>query len=98
MGVGVFIVRTVKVKIVQSRTGTEHVLATFGPAEVVGEMALLDEFPRSASARATELTTCLGLQLRHFRGIIESHPQIALALLSILSRRIRRAEGEAAKQ
>ena len=97
VGVGVFIVRTGKVQVVQSRSGAEHVLATLGPGEVVGEMALLDEFPRSASVRATEPTTCLGLQRWHFRGILESYPKIALALLPILSRRIRRAEGEAAK-
>ncbi len=97
VGVGVFIVRTGKVQVIQSRSGTEHVLTTLGPGEVFGEMALLDEFPRSASARATEPTTCFGLQRWHFRGILESHPKIALALLPILSRRMRRAEGEAAK-
>ena len=56
-------------------------------------MALLDEFPRSATARAVEPTTALGIQRWHFRGILESHPQIALALLPMLTRRIRNAEG-----
>ena len=37
-------------------------------------------------------TTALGIQRWHFRGILESHPQIALALLPILTRRIRNAE------
>ena len=69
-------------------------LATLGPGEVFGEMALLDEFPRSASARAVEPTTALGIQRWHFRGILESHPQIALALLPILTRRIRNAEAK----
>ncbi len=94
-GVGAFIIRSGKVQIVQERGGREQVLSTGGPGEVLGEMALLDEFPRSASARAIEPTTCLGIQRWHFLGILESHPQIALALLPILSRRIRRAEGEA---
>jgi CRP-like cAMP-binding protein len=58
-----------------------------------GEMALLDEFPRSASVRALEPTTLLGLQRWHFRGILESHPQIALAILPVLTRRLRNAEG-----
>ena len=35
----------------------------------------------------------LGIQRWHFRGILESHPQIALALLPMLTRRIRNAEG-----
>ena len=92
-GVGAFIVRTGKVEIVQEHGGRETRIATLGPGDVLGEMALLDEFPRSATARALEPTTCLGIQRWHFRGILESHPQIALALLPILSRRIRAAEG-----
>ena len=77
--------------------GKEVKLATLGPGDVFGEMALLDEFPRSASARAVEPTTALGIQRWHFRGILESHPQIALALLPILTRRIRNAEAQHAE-
>lgn len=92
-GVGAFIIRSGKVEIVQEKDGKEAKLATFGPGEIFGEMALLDEFPRSASARAVEPTTVLGIQRWHFKGILESHPQLALALLPILTRRIRFAEG-----
>ena len=92
-GVGAFIIRSGKVDIVQERDGKEIKLATLGPGDVVGEMALLDEFPRSASVRAAEPTTALGIQRWHFKGILESHPQLALALLPILTRRIRAAEG-----
>ena len=93
-GVGAFIIRSGKVDIVQDRDGKQTKLATLGPGEVIGEMALLDEFPRSASARAVEPTTALGIQRWHFRGILESHPQLALALLPILVRRIRNAEAQ----
>ena len=92
-GVGAFIIRSGKVEIIQERDGKEQKLATLGPGDVVGEMALLDEFPRSASVRAIEPTTALGIQRWHFKGILESHPQLALALLPILTRRIRSAEG-----
>ncbi len=92
-GVGAFIIRSGKVEIVQEKGGKETRLALLGPGDVVGEMALLDEFPRSATARAVEPTTALGIQRWHFLGILESHPQLALALLPILSRRIRSAEG-----
>ncbi len=91
-GVGAFIIRSGKVDVVQDREGKETKLATMGPGEVFGEMALLDEFPRSATVRAAEPTTALGIQRWHFRGILESHPQIALALLPMLTRRIRHAE------
>jgi CRP-like cAMP-binding protein len=92
-GVGAFIIRSGKVDIVQDRGGKETKLGTLGPGDVFGEMALLDEFPRSATVRAVEPTTALGIQRWHFRGILESHPQIALALLPMLTRRIRNAEG-----
>lgn len=92
-GVGAFIIRSGKVEIVQEKDGKETRLAVLGPGDVFGEMALLDEFPRSASARAVEPTTALGIQRWHFKGILESHPQLALALLPILTRRIRNAEG-----
>lgn len=92
-GAGAFIIRTGRVEIVQERDGKETSVATLGPGDVVGEMALLDEFPRSASVRAVEPVTALGIQRWHFKGILESHPQLALALLPILTRRIRNAEG-----
>ncbi len=93
VGVGAFIIRSGKVDVIQEKGGKETRIATLGPGEVFGEMALLDEFPRSATVRASEPTTCLGLQRWHFRGILESHPQIALAMLPVLTRRIRSAEG-----
>lgn len=92
-GVGAFIIRSGRVEVVQEKDGQETKLATLGPGDVVGEMALLDEFPRSASVRAVEPVTALGIQRWHFKGILESHPQLALALLPILTRRIRNAEG-----
>ena len=97
-GVGAFIIRSGKVEVLQERDGKEVALATLGPGDVVGEMALLDEFPRSASVRAKEPTTALGIQRWHFRGILQSHPQLAVALLPILSRRIRNAEGQLPQQ
>ncbi len=92
-GAGAFIIRSGKVEVVQEKDGQQSRLATLGPGDVFGEMALLDEFPRSASVRALEPTTALGIQRWHFKGILESHPALALALLPMLVRRIRAAEG-----
>ena len=92
-GAGAFIIRSGKVEVIQEKDGQQTKLATLGPGDVFGEMALLDEFPRSASVRAVEPTTALGIQRWHFKGILESHPSLALALLPMLVRRIRAAEG-----
>ena len=94
-GVGMFIVRSGKVEIVQEHDGKTEKVRDLGPGDVFGDMALLDEFPRSATVRAVEPTTCLGLTRWHFRGILESHPQIALKLLPILTKRLRAAEAHA---
>ena len=91
-GVGAFIIRSGRVEVVQDRGGTSERIAELKAGDVFGEMALLDEFPRSATVRAIEPTTCLGIQRWHFRGILESHPRIALALLPVLTRRLRSAE------
>jgi len=91
-GVGAFIIRSGRVEVVQERGGTSERIGELKAGDVFGEMALLDEFPRSATVRAIEPTTCLGIQRWHFRGILESHPQLALALLPVLTRRLRTAE------
>jgi len=91
-GVGAFIIRSGRVEVVQERDGSTERIGELRSGDVFGEMALLDEFPRSASVRAIEPTTCLGIQRWHFRGILDSHPQIALALLPVLTRRLRTAE------
>jgi len=96
-GVGAFIIRSGRVEVLQKRGGSDVKLAEMGPGDFIGEMALLDEFPRSATVRAIEPTTVLGLTRWHFRGILESHPQIALGILPVLTKRIRAAEKQAAE-
>lgn len=94
-GVGAFIIRSGKVEIVQEHGGKAEKIRELGPGDVFGEMALLDEFPRSATVRAVQPLTCLGITRWHFRGILESHPQIALKLLPVLTKRLRAAEAHA---
>ena len=91
-GVGAFIIKSGRVETFQDRGGHNHKLAEMKTGDVFGEMAMLDEFPRTATVRALEPTVCLGIQRWHFRGILESHPQIALALLPVLTKRLRNAE------
>jgi CRP-like cAMP-binding protein len=94
-GVGAFIIRSGKVEIVRDHQGRTEKMRDLGPGQFFGEMALLDEFPRSATVRAIEPTTCLQITRWHFRGILESHPEIALTLLPMLTKRLRAAEAHA---
>lgn len=64
-------------------------IATLGPGDIVGELALLDHGPRTASATCEGDCTLFVLDQRHFRGVIEDHPAIAMKLLTALAERIR---------
>jgi CRP/FNR family transcriptional regulator len=69
-------------------------LNTLGAGEPFGEMALLDGHPRAASVVAVEDTECLAMTRWDFNAELQTNPSIALAMLPILSKRIRKLEGE----
>lgn len=96
-GVGLYILTGGKVRIIQATNPdrAEEEIATIGTGDVLGEMALLDDLPRSATATAVEDVTALLLPVWEFRSTLQSHPTIALKLLSVLSRRLRKAENRA---
>ena len=54
-----------------------------------GEMGLLDGQPRAATVRALEDCVCLALSRWDFVGELRSNPHMAVAMLPVLSRRIR---------
>src|SRR2546428_4622250 len=61
-------------------------------SDLFGEMALIDDEPRSAHVIAMEDSTLLVLRREDFQGILKQTPGIALALLRELSRRLRRVD------
>ena len=65
-------------------------LATAGSGNYFGEMSLLlDDTPRTATCTATEATECLVITKWDLRGIVESHPDISMKIMSELARRLR---------
>ncbi len=88
-----FIVQTGRVKVVKvSDDGREVILAVLGPGEYFGELALIDNRPRSAHVIAMEDTILLVLRREDFRKRVEASPQVAWALLTELSRRLRETD------
>jgi CRP/FNR family transcriptional regulator len=67
-------------------------LARLGPGEFLGEMALLDDGPRSASARAICDVETLVLDKADFHRLVLERPTVAFKLLEVMSRRIRKAD------
>ena len=95
-GVGLFVILSGSVRVTQRRDdGSERELATLGRGDVLGEMALLDDLPRSATATALEPTRALVLPVWDFRAALREAPEIGIKLLAVLSRRLRRAEQSA---
>lgn len=70
----------------------ELVVGKLSEGDFFGEMALLDDFPRSASVRATSDCECFVLVRWDFLALVRTSPEVALAILPVLSRRLRECE------
>jgi CRP/FNR family cyclic AMP-dependent transcriptional regulator len=70
-------------------------VATLGPGEYFGELALLHRGPRSATVVAETDMTLLVLGQREFAGLIDSVPGMASKLLKGIAQRLREADANA---
>lgn len=99
-----------RVLVEQGRTGQEFFLilegeavvrrnnrkvATLGPGQYFGELAILDRGPRSASVVANTDMRLLVLGQRDFVGVLDSIPGMASKLLSTMAQRLREADSRA---
>jgi len=92
-GDALYVVAQGQVKVVLiGEDGREVILSVLGEGEFFGEMALIDDEPRSAHVIAMEDSTLLVIRREDFQGQLQQTPGIALALLRELSRRLRRAD------
>ncbi len=66
-----------------------RILSKLGRGSFFGEMALLDDQPRSADVTANEPTKCLVLLRWNFWAIVSKNPKIARGLLQEMARRLR---------
>lgn len=90
-----YVVMSGRVKIFGSSTqGRSKTFAFLEPGDFFGEMSLIDEEARSASASALEDTVLIMLKSEDYRKLILSRPTIGLAVLKTLSARLRRANRE----
>ena len=64
-------------------------IALLGVRDVVGEMAVLDGEPRSASVTVVKDAALLKIGRDDFRDILNERPEIAMGVIKVLSRRLR---------
>jgi CRP/FNR family cyclic AMP-dependent transcriptional regulator len=82
-----------RVKVVLiGEAGREVILSVLGAGAVFGEMALLDDEPRSAHVIAMSPVQALTLHRAAFHERLRGSPDLCMALLAALSRRLRRAD------
>ena len=86
-----------KVEVFHRVDSREYSIALLGEKECFGEMAILDDEPRSASVRAVEPTVILKIDRESFRELISERPQISFAIFKILSGRLRQKNLEVEK-
>jgi CRP/FNR family cyclic AMP-dependent transcriptional regulator len=90
-GVGFFVIEEGHASV--SRGGEE--IATFGPGDYFGEIALIDEGPRSATVTAETELRCYGLTSWEFRPLVETNASIAWKLLQTMAKRLRATQDRA---
>lgn len=85
-----YVILSGQVDIVRKTRDGESVLRTLGKGEIFGEMALVDNLPRSASAVSREDDTLLvAINHAYFVYLVGQQPAFALILLKAMSLRLR---------
>lgn len=90
-GAGMFIVVSGHAEaLLESSDGDKTVVNTFGPSDFFGEIALLDDGPRTASVIATEETECLVLSRPDFIAVMHNDAEMGVVIAQELASRIRK--------
>lgn len=92
-GSALFVIVSGKVKVSrESDDGKEVILTILNESDFFGEMAILDGLNRSASVTAIEETELFLIQRGEFLDLLHDHPEISIALLQELTRRLRTSD------
>ena len=91
-----YVIRSGRVKVTKaSDDGREKIMDFLESGAFFGEMALLDNAPRSASVRTLEPSVLAALSRRDFISLLRSSPDLALSLIQELTRRLRDTDEQA---
>ncbi len=91
-----YVIREGRVKVAKlSGDGREKILEFLEAGAFFGEMSLLDSAPRSASVKALTDTRILALARNDFLNVLRKNPDVALAVVRELTRRLRQVDEQA---
>ncbi|MBN2737843.1 MAG: Crp/Fnr family transcriptional regulator [Spirochaetales bacterium] len=83
-----YLIHSGQVQIMKIMGDIEKTIDVLEPGEIFGEMAILEEAPRSASAIAMGKVVALAFNRANFTILMQGNPQIALKLLKLFTKRI----------
>jgi CRP-like cAMP-binding protein len=94
-----YLIRSGEVRVTREHSdGRAIALATLGPGEIFGELAMLDGEVRSASVEAVSDVELLALSAADMRGLLARNPEITAKLVVALTRRVRETNERVARQ
>jgi len=92
-GSALFVIITGKVKVSRvSDDGREVILSILSDSDFFGEMAILDGLSRSANVTAIEDVEIFMIQRSDFLDLLYNHPEVSIALMQELTKRLRAAD------
>lgn len=94
VGREMYVIQTGRVEISRTIQDRKTVLAVLPPGEFFGEMAILNNQPRSATAEVIEDATLLVIESATFRQMIQSSSEIAMRMIQKLSERLAMANSQ----
>lgn len=93
-GKEMFVLQSGKVAISKRVRELEKVLATLGPGEFFGEMAIISNRPRNATAVVEENARLLVIDPKTFEGMIRGNAEIAVRMIKKLAERLSEADAQ----
>jgi CRP/FNR family transcriptional regulator, cyclic AMP receptor protein len=94
-----YVVRSGDLRVTREHSdGRAIALATLGPGDIFGELAMFDGGTRSASVETLADSELLALAARDVRRLLAEHPEIAVKLIVALTRRLRETNERVARQ
>src|SRR5215218_9126176 len=94
-----YVVRTGHARAIREHPdGRQITLATFGPGDIFGELAMFDAERRSATVEASDDLEVLGILGGDMRRLLRRHPDMTVKLVIALGRRLRAANERLARQ
>jgi CRP/FNR family cyclic AMP-dependent transcriptional regulator len=87
-----YVIQSGAIRITKHVTGSDRTIAILGPGEFLGELAILNDKPRVATATVVEDARCLVIEARTLESMVTRSGEIAMRLIKKLAKRIEAAD------